>query len=103
MSWSVWQQQVLQWEWRSPHAPDRPCCAIVGCFDGRAVQAYVTGLEAANEVIVRCGKGESADIEPLAVDEPHVAGLAAVQNLGRQLQSSLSPLSLLLSNALSFL
>ena len=64
------------------------------------MQAYVTGLEAANEVIAWCGEGEPADIEPLAVDEPHVAGLAAVQKLGRQLQSSLSPMSMLLSNAL---
>ena len=63
-------------------------------------QAYVTGLEAANEVIARCGLGQPADIEPLATDELHVAALAAVQKLGRQLQQ-FNPFSTLIPAGLS--
>ena len=65
-----------------------------------ALQAFVTGLEAANEVVQVCGQGQPAHIQPLAADEAHVAAIAAAQRLGRQLQQSLNPLTALVPDAL---
>jgi uncharacterized protein with NAD-binding domain and iron-sulfur cluster len=35
-------------------------------------KAYVTGLEAANQVISRFGRGAKAQIIPVETDEPHI-------------------------------
>ncbi|MBE7383790.1 MAG: FAD-dependent oxidoreductase [Leptolyngbya sp. SIO1E4] len=35
-------------------------------------KAYVTGLEAANNVIELCAQGDAADIQPIVADEPHI-------------------------------
>ncbi|MEO1094846.1 MAG: FAD-dependent oxidoreductase [Cyanobacteria bacterium J06638_28] len=35
-------------------------------------KAYVTGLEAANQVVELCAVGQSADIQPVVADEPHI-------------------------------
>jgi hypothetical protein len=45
-------------------------------------KAYVTGLEAANQVIQQFGKGSLASIIPVEPDEPHI-------QLGRSLNRSL--------------
>lgn len=46
-------------------------------------KAYVTGLEAANQVIAHCQRGQPAPILPVEPDEPHIQGLRSLNRLFR--------------------
>jgi uncharacterized protein with NAD-binding domain and iron-sulfur cluster len=48
-------------------------------------KAYVTGLEAANLVIERFGKGTKAEIIPVEVDEPHIQMMRSLNSKLRNL------------------
>lgn len=52
-------------------------------------KAYVTGLEAANQVIARQGIGQPADIIPVVPDEPHIQIARGLNRMGRSLFSQL--------------
>ncbi|MEM6521163.1 MAG: FAD-dependent oxidoreductase [Cyanobacteria bacterium P01_C01_bin.70] len=52
-------------------------------------KAYVTGLEAANQAIARCGVGQPADIIPIVPDEPHIQIARQINRLGRSFFAAL--------------
>ncbi len=52
-------------------------------------KAYVTGLEAANQVVDQLGKGAKATIIPVEADEPHIQGLRSLNRSFRQFTSIL--------------
>ncbi|MGB3204015.1 MAG: FAD-dependent oxidoreductase [Crinalium sp.] len=54
-------------------------------------KAYVTGLEAANLVIDRCGVGRKANIIPVEVDEPHIQAGRSLNQTFREFTNSLLP------------
>lgn len=54
-------------------------------------KAYVTGLEAANQVIDRLGQGEKADIIPIVPDEPHIQAARGLNTVFRRLGKHLLP------------
>ncbi|HEY9812786.1 MAG TPA: FAD-dependent oxidoreductase [Candidatus Sericytochromatia bacterium] len=54
-------------------------------------KAYVTGLEAANLVIERCGVGRQANIIPVEVDEPHIQAARSLNQTFREFTNSLLP------------
>ncbi|MBD1821077.1 FAD-dependent oxidoreductase [Cyanobacteria bacterium FACHB-DQ100] len=54
-------------------------------------KAYVTGLEAANQVINQLGVGKPAEIIPIEPDEPHIAALRSANRTLRDLTSSFVP------------
>ena len=47
-------------------------------------KAYVTGLEAANQVIATLGQGQPAKILPVIADEPQIQALRSVNRWVRQ-------------------
>eukprot|EP00897_Mesotaenium_endlicherianum_P010565 jgi/Mesen1/9537/ME000064S08888 len=52
-------------------------------------KAYVTGLEAANEVVALLGQGQRAAIVPIEEDEPHVTALRSVNRAAKGFLSQL--------------
>lgn len=54
-------------------------------------KAYVTGLEAANLVISRFGRGSKAAIIPVEADEPHIQIGRSINQFARSLTESLLP------------
>ena len=54
-------------------------------------KAYVTGLEAANNVIDHLGTGYLADIVPIIPDEPHIQAARAVNRAVREIGQQLLP------------
>lgn len=68
-------------------------------IDSCTVQAYVTGLEAANHVIHHSGQGKTAHIIPLEPEEGHVLATRQVLRAGQALQR-LNPLAGLLPTVL---
>lgn len=52
-------------------------------------KAYVTGLEAANQVIEQWGVGQAAEIIPIVPDEPHIQIAREVNRAGRSLLAQL--------------
>ncbi|NJK41056.1 MAG: FAD-dependent oxidoreductase [Acaryochloridaceae cyanobacterium SU_2_1] len=54
-------------------------------------KAYVTGLEAANHVINRCGQGQPATIIPVEADEPHIQIARGLNQFLRGIESNLIP------------
>lgn len=55
-------------------------------------KAYVTGLEAANLVIERFGKGKKAEIIPVEPDEPHIEIMRSLNSKLRNLGNILPPI-----------
>jgi hypothetical protein len=55
---------------------------------GRRRKAYVTGLEAANLVIERFGRGSKANIIPVEPDEPHIQIARTINKTVRRLKES---------------
>ncbi|RMH76740.1 MAG: FAD-dependent oxidoreductase [Cyanobacteria bacterium J007] len=54
-------------------------------------KAYVTGLEAANLIIDRFGRGQKAEIIPVEADEPHIAIARQVNQRLREFANSYLP------------
>lgn len=54
-------------------------------------KAYVTGLEAANQIIQRFGKGNSAAIIPVEADEPHIQLARTLNQAVRQWGNTVLP------------
>ncbi|MEL6604565.1 MAG: FAD-dependent oxidoreductase [Cyanobacteria bacterium J06614_10] len=54
-------------------------------------KAYVTGLEAANNVIDKLGIGHPADIIPIVPDEPHIQAARLVNRTARSIREQLLP------------
>ncbi len=54
-------------------------------------KAYVTGLEAANQVIHQFGIGQPASIIPIVPDEPHIQVARSVNRTIRDLTQHLLP------------
>ncbi len=54
-------------------------------------KAYVTGLEAANNVISQLGIGQFANIIPIVPDEPHIQAARAVNKMTRKLGEQFLP------------
>ncbi|MEN8444216.1 MAG: amine oxidase, partial [Cyanobacteria bacterium J06555_13] len=54
-------------------------------------KAYVTGLEAANNVIDKLGIGYRADVIPIVPDEPHIQAARAVNQAIRHIGEQLLP------------
>jgi uncharacterized protein with NAD-binding domain and iron-sulfur cluster len=54
-------------------------------------KAYVTGLEAANQIIQRFGKGTSAAIIPVEADEPHIQLARTLNQAVRQWGNTVLP------------
>ncbi|MEL7051112.1 MAG: FAD-dependent oxidoreductase [Cyanobacteria bacterium J06588_5] len=54
-------------------------------------KAYVTGLEAANNVIDKLGIGYRADVIPIVPDEPHIQAARAVNQTVRHIGEQLLP------------
>ena len=54
-------------------------------------KAYVTGLEAANNVIDQLGTGYRADIIPIVPDEPHIQAARTVNRAVRNISEQLLP------------
>jgi uncharacterized protein with NAD-binding domain and iron-sulfur cluster len=55
-------------------------------------KAYVTGLEAANLVIERFGKGTKAEIIPVEADEPHIEMMRSLNRNLRNLGNTFPPI-----------
>jgi uncharacterized protein with NAD-binding domain and iron-sulfur cluster len=55
-------------------------------------KAYVTGLEAANLVIERFGKGTTAEIIPVEPDEPHIEMMRSLNRNLRNLGNTFPPI-----------
>lgn len=64
------------------------------------VQAYVTGLEAANQVVKYCGQGQTANIIPLEPAEAHVVAARSLIRAGQQLQQ-LNPFNSLIPGVMT--
>ncbi len=54
-------------------------------------KAYVTGLEAANQVVSKFGIGNPADIIPIVPDEPHIQVARTVNRTIREVGQQLLP------------
>ncbi len=54
-------------------------------------KAYVTGLEAANQVVRQFGSGQLADIVPIVPDEPHIQAARAINKTIRDVRQQLLP------------
>ncbi|MFM7425760.1 MAG: FAD-dependent oxidoreductase [Elainella sp.] len=55
-------------------------------------KAYVTGLEAANAVIERFGKGQPAQVIPVEPDEPHIQAMRMLNRHLREISQFLPPI-----------
>lgn len=64
-------------------------------------QAYVMGIEAANNVIKRCGRGQPVPVIPLEPEETQVVALRSAIQSARRLAEA-NPLTALLPNPLAF-
>ncbi len=54
-------------------------------------KAYVTGLEAANNVIDQLGTGQAASIIPIVPDEPHIQAARTINKVARKLGEQFLP------------
>lgn len=54
-------------------------------------KAYVTGLEAANLVVDRFGRGQKAKIVPVEADEPHIQLARTIHKTARELGKNFWP------------
>lgn len=63
-------------------------------------KAYVTGLEAANQVVKYCGQGQTANIIPLEPAEAHVVAARSLIRAGQQLQQ-LNPFNSLIPGVMT--